>query len=199
MDGARLPNIQETSFTCAPFAETPHTEPLQSHASEVFNRIVTPYIASAYESRLRKFNLSEKYPDLVFNLQHGFPIGDIAPPTKTYIPKNHKSALDHLDVIQSYCTDEVKLGRMSGPFTKDQVHDILGGHFVSSPLGVVEKAGEPGKYRVVRDLSFKNTDGYSVNGQLDSDDFPTEWGTASQVAEIVSHLHQPHLALVFSL
>lgn len=88
---------------------------------------------------------------------------------------------------------------MSGPFTKDQVHDILGGHFVSSPLGVVEKAGEPGKYRVVRDLSFKNTDGYSVNGQLDSDDFPTEWGTASQVAEIVSHLHQPHLALVFSL
>lgn len=60
---------------------------------------------------------------------------------------------------------------------------------MSSPLGVVEKAREPGKFRVVRDLSFRNDDGYSVNGQLDSDDFPTEWGTASQVADIVSYLH----------
>lgn len=80
---------------------------------------------------------------------------------------------------------------MSGPFSASQVQNILGGHFVSSPLGVVEKSGESGKYRVVRDLSFKNEDGYSVNGQLDSDDFPTEWGTASQVADIVRLFHQP--------
>lgn len=75
---------------------------------------------------------------------------------------------------------------MSGPFSEDEVFNILGGHFVSSPLGVVEKAGEPGKFRVVRDLSYQNSDGYSVNGFLDSDDFPTEWGTAAQIAEIVS-------------
>lgn len=77
---------------------------------------------------------------------------------------------------------------MSGPFTKAQIHDILGRHFVSSPLGVVEKAGEPGKFHIVWDLSFENEDGYSVNGHLDSDNFPTEWGTASQVADIVSTL-----------
>ncbi|KAG1812022.1 hypothetical protein EV424DRAFT_1327218, partial [Suillus variegatus] len=64
-------------------------------------------------------------------------------------PKNHKSALDHLDIIHAYCNNEVKLGRMSGPFTKAQIHDILGRHFVSSPLGIVEKAGKPGKFCVV--------------------------------------------------
>lgn len=124
-------------------------EPLQSPASEVFNRIITPYNTSSYEFHLQKFNLTEEYSSLVYDLQHGFPIGDIAPPTRTYIPKNHKSALDHLDIIHAYCNNEVKLGCMSGPFTKAQIHDILGRHFVSSPLGVVEKAGEPGKFRVV--------------------------------------------------
>jgi len=36
-------------------------------------------------------------------------------------------------------------------------------------------------------------DGYSVNGFLDSDDFPTEWGTAAQVADIVSDILVLHL------
>jgi hypothetical protein len=172
----------------APSAEAKIMEPAQNHASDVFRRIVTPYAPEAYEHFLKHFNLTEKYPNLVFNLQHGFPIGDIPPPTRTYIPKNHKSALEHIDVIRTYCQEEVALGRMSGPFTADEVFEILGGHFVSSPLGVVEKAGEPGKFRVVRDLSYQNPDGYSVNSLLDSDDFPTEWGTAAQVAEIVSAL-----------
>jgi len=159
----------------------------------VFRRVVTPYDPEAYNLFLKRFNLTEKYPNLVFNLQHGFPIGDIPPPTCTYIPKNHKSALDHIDVIRTYCEEEVALGRMSGPFSADEVFDILGRHFVSSPLGVVEKSGEPGKFRVVRDLSYQNPDGYSVNGFLDSDDFPTEWGTAAQVADIVSDILVLHL------
>jgi hypothetical protein len=75
---------------------------------------------------------------------------------------------------------------MSGPFSKEEVHQILGGHFVSSPLSLVEKLGEPGKFHTVRDLSFKNEDGYAVNGCLDADDFPTKWGTAAQVTKIVS-------------
>jgi len=187
--GARSSSIQETLSTSAPSVEARATEPIQNPASEVFQRVVTPYDPKAFNHFLKCFDLSEKYPDLVFNLQHGFPIGNIPPPTHTYIPKNHKSALDHIDVIHTYCQEEVSLGRMSGPFSADEVFNILGGHFVSSPLGVVEKAGEPGKLRVVRDLSFQNPDGYSVNGFLDSDDFPTEWGTAAQIADIVSVFH----------
>jgi hypothetical protein len=57
-----------------------------------------------------------------------------------------------------------------------------------SPLGVVEKAREPGKFWVIRDLSYQNPERYSINSFQDSDNFPTEWGTAAQVAEIVSAL-----------
>jgi hypothetical protein len=172
----------------APSVEAKIMEPTQNHASDVFLRIVMPYAPKVYEHFLKCFNLTEKYPNLVFNLQHSFPIGNIPPPTRTYIPKNHKSALEHIDIIHTYCQEEVALGRMSGPFTADEVFEILSRHFVSSPLGVVEKAGEPGKFRVVRDLSYQNPDGYSINSLLDSDDFPTKWGTAAQVAEIVSAL-----------
>jgi len=78
---------------------------------------------------------------------------------------------------------------MSGPFSKAEVHYIIGGHFVVCPLGLVEKAGDPGKFRVVRDLSYhQKEDGYSVNQHLDASLFPTEWGTAAQVADIVSLL-----------
>lgn len=120
-------------------------------------------------------------------MRNGFPIGDMPPLTRTYTPPNHKSALDNPDVIREYLTEEVSLSRMSGPFTAKQVESELGGFFVSCPLGLVEKAGEPGKFRIIRDLSYHNKeDGYSVNEHLNADDFPTEWGTAAQVAEIVS-------------
>jgi hypothetical protein len=130
----------------APSAEAKITEPTQNHASDVFWRIITPYAPKAYEHFLKCFNLTEKYPNLVFNLQHSFSIGNIPPPTHTYIPKNHKSALEHINVICTYCQEEVALGRMSGPFMANEVFEILGRHFMSSPLGVVEKAREPGKF-----------------------------------------------------
>jgi hypothetical protein len=163
------------------------TQPLPAHVKEVLNRIVTPYKADAFESFLDKFNLTSRYPDLVYNMRNGFPIGDMPPLTRTYTPPNHKSALDNPQVIRDYLADEVALSRMSGPFTAAQVEYELGGFFVSCPMGLVEKAGEPGKYRIIRDLSYHNKeDGYSVNEHLNADDFPTEWGTAAQVAEIVS-------------
>jgi hypothetical protein len=78
---------------------------------------------------------------------------------------------------------------MSGPLSASQVKAELGGFFVSCPIGLVDKASSPSKFHIIRDLSYHNKDdGYSVNDHLDSDDFPTEWGTASQVAEIVCSL-----------
>ncbi|KAG2068414.1 hypothetical protein BDR04DRAFT_1024692, partial [Suillus decipiens] len=73
-----------------------------------------------------------------------------------------------------YCCNEVALGHMSGLFTENKIFNILGGHFASSPLGVVEKSGEPGKFHIIHDLSFKSIDSFSVNSHLDSDGFPTD-------------------------
>jgi hypothetical protein len=164
---------------------------LQSHdhAKEVLHHVVTPYQADAFEHYLAKFNLTSRYPDLIQNIRNGFPIGDMPPLTRSYTPPNHKSAMDNPQVIRDYLAEEVSLRRMSGPFSASQVEFELGSFFVSCPLGLVEKAGELGKFRIIRDLSYHNKeDGYSVNDHLDADDFPTEWGTAAQVAEIVSFL-----------
>lgn len=167
-------------------AETHHMDLYPNLADDVLHHIITPYVADSYDSFLARFNLTKKYPDLLFNLRHGFPIGDMPPLTCTYTPKNHKSAADKPEITRNYCKDKVKLRHMSGLSSKEEVHHLLGGHFISSPLGLVEKSG---KYRIVRDLLFENEDGYAINNWLDTDDFPTEWGTAAQITEIVSHSH----------
>ena len=75
---------------------------------------------------------------------------------------------------------------MTGPYSATEVERILQGPFISSPLSVVPKAG--GKLRLVQDCSHADADGLSVNGRIDAEMFPTTWGTAARVAELVSSL-----------
>jgi hypothetical protein len=152
------------------------------------NQIITPYNPAAFESALKKANLTHVYPNLVHNLTYGFPLGDIAPITKSYSPPNHFSVDEHQSAIQEYFDSEKLLHRMSGPFTKIEIEKLLG-PFRSSPI-IVDitngKNGGPKKKRICRHLSFKGAMGFSVNDCIDSDDYPTRWGTAEQMAEIVS-------------
>lgn len=152
-------------------------------------RVITPYIADVFETTLRDCNLLDRYPLLPNNLRYGFPIGDFDVPLQSFTPKNHPSGIAHMNFIQSYVDEQVSLGRMSGPYSKAQVENILGSPFVSSPLSVVDKAGAAGKYRLVQNCSFRNAENVSVNDQIDSDNFPTRWGTAAEVAELVSPLY----------
>lgn len=111
------------------------------------------------------------------------------PISSTFTPPNHPSALVYKAVILEYLESERALGRMSGPYSRADVESILGGHFRSSPLHVVPKAtppGSPQKYRLVINLSFEDPSGTSVNSLIDSDDFPTRWGGAREVENIVS-------------
>lgn len=165
----------------------PIITPVLSGAGER-DRIITPYRADALEAKLRQYGLLDKYPQLPDRFRYGFPIGDFQPLKKTYTPKNHSSAYEHLDFIRQYVAEQVSLNRMSGPYTAREVQSKLKSHFMTSPLGVVDKAGSPGKYRLIQNCSFKNEDGFSVDDFIDANDFPTTWGTAAEVAQIVSHL-----------
>ncbi len=91
-----------------------------------------------------------------------------------------------MNFIKSYVLEQVSIGRMSGPFTKSALENLLGSHFISSPLSVVEKAGNPENLRLIQNCSFVNSDGMSVNDYIDSDLFPTAWGTAAEFAQLVS-------------
>ncbi|KAF8193974.1 hypothetical protein K438DRAFT_1537523, partial [Mycena galopus ATCC 62051] len=41
--------------------------------NELFERVIHPYNTSEFEHLLKKHNLSDRYPQLVNNLTHGFP------------------------------------------------------------------------------------------------------------------------------
>ncbi|THH20436.1 hypothetical protein EUX98_g8586 [Antrodiella citrinella] len=159
--------------------------PLVSGASER-DRVITPYNADVFEAELRRLDLLDRYPLLAHKFRYGFPIGDFDSLAYSFTPPNHSSGIEHLDFITAYIDEQVSIGRMTGPYTRHEVETVLGTPFVSSPLSVVDKAGAPGKYRLVQNCSYKNDEGVSVNSQINSDDFPTRWGTAAQVAEIIS-------------
>lgn len=176
---------QANDPTFAPSVVPPVIEPSIRGASER-DRIITPYNADAFELALKTLGLLSRYPNLPNKIRYGFPIGDFDILSQSFTPPNHPSAAGHMQFINDYVSDQVKLGRMSGPYSQSQTEEILGSYFVSSPLAVVEKPGSPAKLRLVQNCSFKDENGISVNDQIDLDDFPTTWGTAAQVAQIVS-------------
>lgn len=148
--------------------------------------IVTPYNADAFQYLIDLAGLSNSFPFLADSIRHGFTMGYLPPILETDAPPNAPSLLEHKDVIEDWLDEELSLGRLEGPYTQQEVERRLGGPFRSSPLGVVEKSDKPGKYRIVRNTSFKGKSGVSVNDSLDSDDFPTQWGTAAMVGDFVS-------------
>lgn len=217
---AEVPTVLESVTHLAPanpinpFADTPLLDPLPFHdfeeafiprspapdASdediEVFNRIVTPYVASAFEKDLQRFNLTDRFPLLVRYLTKGFPLGQMPPIRKTVIIPNHSSATKHKDLVNKFIAEEDEAGRMSGPFTQERLERILGGPFVSVSFLVVEASqgpGKPSKYRICNHASKGgfDEDGVwldSINSFVEKDKFPTTFDTANQVANWVSFI-----------
>jgi hypothetical protein len=147
-------------------------------------KLPTPYIFSAFHSALVEANLCNRFPNLVQHIRDGSPIGNPAPLSCTTIFPNLASASLMPAVVDEYINDEIKLGRMSGPFSRIQTHAIFDGHFRTVPIGLVPKAGN--KFRMVQNLSKRDSSGISVNSQLCSDDFPTRWFSAWSIASYVS-------------
>jgi len=147
---------------------------------------VTPYNVDKFDILLHRYNLTSRYPTLSSDLHNGFHLGEFDTLLlNSYDHPNHKTALPHIDKIFSYIQDEVALGRMSGPFTWDELKKEAQGNVIVSPLSAVDKVGEPGKLRTTRDLSFKGKAPFSVNDKIDKDAFSTKWGTAVMVIDLV--------------
>jgi hypothetical protein len=147
--------------------------------------ILTPLNVEAWGGALMECNLLSKYPYLTHFLHSGFPIGGITRTEHTsFTPPN--SAIEDSSIVSDWIAGEIKLRRIAGPFTWEGLEAHLGESFVSSPLSVVPKVGGTG-WRIVCNFSKVNPKtGMSVNDQLDADDYPTTWGGALQMAEIVS-------------
>lgn len=152
---------------------------------------------------LTHINVLEKFPNLPQFIREGFPLGsDLPPIPHTDTPPNQKSAIEVPHVIEEWAEAEKSLGRLEGPYSRQEMERRLGGPFRTAPLGVVEKAGSPGKFRIVQNLSAAGGLGYSVNDHLEP--LGTEWGTAPTTGDIVSTHHRilsgrPHRRRVLHL
>jgi hypothetical protein len=168
--------------TSAPFVEARPTLP---EAAVEWNqprpddprKIITPLLADRWEELLRLHGIYNEFHDIPDSIRHGFDLGAHDHISQTYIPPNHSSADQNMLAIDAYINDELTLGRYSGPFTPKDLERRIG-PFRSSPLGAVPK-GEG--VRLIQDLSFGTEEHPSVNSGINSDDFPCQWGTFSQM------------------
>jgi hypothetical protein len=197
LNASRPPSLFYPDFLPYVIAR-PNFCPLTHILPDIFEAIVTPYNADAFDSFLLKHDLCSSYPQLTHHLRHGFPLGPMPELNKTNILKNHSSTTDNMKIIDEYLEEEVMAGRMSGPFSQQQAEAILRGPFQSSPLIVVFQSqgpGEPDKVRICRHLSKSSRDIPSVNSFIHKSDFPTRFDTAARVGDMV----RLHLSYYFTI
>lgn len=131
----------------------------------------TPLQPAIFDEFLKLYHLSPQFPHLVHFLSHGFPIGDSMPSSllSSITQPNYVNSSSELDYVHRYFLDDVRLGRMVGPLPELEAQTHLQGHFRTSPIGLVPKAGKPGSFCVIRDLSHVGDAGWSVNGCINHD------------------------------
>ena len=115
-------------------------------------------------------------------------MGDFPSMQQTIIWPNNKSVIEHEAYLEEYFQEEADDGRMSGPFTQQELKAICGGHFHSSPISVVVTLDEEGKEKkcICINLSKGTEELPSVNSFYDPKKYPTSFDTAASMAEIVS-------------
>ena len=114
-------------------------------------------------------------------LRHGFQLGFSPSQKLKSTKKNTPSAAQHPSVVEQYLANKVSLGRVAGPFSVPRYPNL----HVSS-FGVIPKRGQPGKWRLIVDLSSPG--GASVNDGIDPKEFTLHCITVDQVICLVSKL-----------
>ena len=158
-----------------------------------------PSVAMVSPLNLRQFSAElQSHPDrgkvnyVLRGIEHGFDIG-FSPqfPLKS-ARKNKASAYEHPEVVDAYLHNEVSLGRVLGPFDSPPLPDL---HI--SGLGVIPKAGQPGKWRLILDLSSPH--GSSVNDGIDPDLFSLQYIKFDDVVAMVTKLGRGALMAKFDV
>jgi len=112
-------------------------------------------------------------------IKNGFKLGFQSSGHLKAAKKNKQSALMHANVVDEYLANEVMLGRVAGPFPSPPLPNL---HI--SSFGVIPKKGQPGKWRLIVDLSSPG--GSSVNDGIDPQEFTLQYIRLDEVIRMVS-------------
>lgn len=128
---------------------------------------VTPLLADRFAFELRNHPDRDKVDFVVNGIREGFKLGFLQSPLRP-AKRNKKSAEEHPAIVSDYLANEVTQGRVAGPFMDPPMPNL----HVSS-FGVIPKSGQPGKWRLIVDLS--SPEGASVNDGISSDDYSLQY------------------------
>src|SRR5882724_10619328 len=177
-----------TVITPAPYAAMAaiqHADAPGTDLSHLLYTNITPYNPHAWHLALIQAGLNNSFLNLVHDLTHGSPIGDLPLLTYTFTPKNLSSADIDPAYMDSFLVEEVSSGHMDSPFSMDTAHHIFRGHFCTAPLGFVEKPGSMALC-LIWHHSKKDHLGISTNGCIDASSCATKFYSAAHAANFVS-------------
>ncbi|KAF5366868.1 hypothetical protein D9757_011918 [Collybiopsis confluens] len=162
------------ALTSAPSVELPSMAQVLAPEASDPRTVVSPIIPEVLVETLVSFDLLDDWTHIVDGVSNG------------------------TEFISSYIAGEQAAGRFSRAYTPNDLEALIG-PFRTSPLGLVPKPGS-NSFRLVQDMSYpRNSDVPSVNAQLNSDDFPTEWGTFADTAELILSLPEGCKAATFDI
>lgn len=173
-----------TASTAARYAGTQLTT--LAHALAPLLKVCTPLLHANWSAALSSAHLLNDFFDVPIGIKDGFHTGITSTLSTTFIPLNHQSALTQPQAVSHHIAKELELGRYSGPYSPHELFNNIG-HFRTAPLGVIPKPNGS-SFRIIQDLSFprNHSSKFSVNSEINSDDFPCEWGTFAQCFFLVA-------------
>lgn len=176
------PPVPFDTVACNAKAITPNPDALiiSNPIHNLQQNLPTPVKIKSLLEMLQGYD-QEKLLIIQNGFTYGFHLGCCAFPSSK-ISRNHRSALEHPSVIQEFIHQGIELGRIAGPFTSPPLSN-----FVSSPLGVVPKS-EPGKFRVIHDLSFPKHD--SVNLLIPEENSKVKYDSIDVVTDLLRQFGQ---------
>ncbi|OBZ73599.1 hypothetical protein A0H81_06082 [Grifola frondosa] len=184
--------------------------------------VTTPLNADKIESLLCDLNILDQWSHIVHGLRYGFDVGAGTSLPHSFTFQNHSSSeLVRICLIVSPTlplSSRMLTRCLSGSHLHRRLH--CGGtrsgvlfpgirarrvrssyrFFRTSPLGLVPKPGSD-KLRLVQDMSYPRNDPLvqSVNAGINSDDFPTAWGTFDEASRLILSLPPGCRAAVFDI
>ena len=166
---------------------------LSALAPSLHQPLLPPYKVSPIRvDKLRQEVLT--HPDQSFvtyildGLQNGFRVGfNPASVSLKSATQNMPSASLQPSVIDDYLSTELAKGRVAGPFSSPPLP-----HLHISRFGVIPKKHQPGKWRLILDLS--SPDGHSVNDGIRKDPFTVQYMKVDDIIDgIMSLGRAPYL------
>ena len=143
------------------------------------NMVVTPLRVEKWAEALAQHPDREFVGYLLRGIQFGFRIGcDRSLVCLKSATRNMRSAAEEAAVVESYLEKEVAGGRIVGPVPQEVVNKV---HI--SRFGVIPKPHQPGKWRLIVDLSHPK--GASVNDGVVGDFCSLTYTSVDTAAELV--------------